>query len=324
MLGGVSSAATVLGSAVEPRATIGIVAVATPAETRDVVERGVEWWESHGYRVKLGPSTQERGGDFAGPPELRAADLQEMFADPEVAAIQTMRGGYGTIDVLPLLDYDAIAKTPKFFVGLSDVTNLHLALGRYAGLATFYGPSLTMVGARPVPPLTGDRLLSVLQGDGTGPVPYDPDGPYVRAIARGRASGPVVGGCLPDLGHTIGTPWEIRTEGAILFFEVQGYGPTFIERFIIHLQQAGKLDGVAGVLVGELPHSKWGEGIGPDWPRERTVDDVLDARLGELGVPVLYGLPVGHGATMATLPLGVQATLDADALTLTIDEPALV
>ena len=177
MLGGVSSAATGLGSAVEPGATIGIVAVATPAETRDVVERGIEWWESHGYRVKLGPSTQERGGDFAGPPELRAADLQEMFADPEVAAIQTMRGGYGTIDVLPLLDYDAIAKTPKFFVGLSDVTNLHLALGRHADLVTFYGPSLTMVGARPVPQLTGDRLLNVLQGDGTGPVPYDPEGP---------------------------------------------------------------------------------------------------------------------------------------------------
>jgi muramoyltetrapeptide carboxypeptidase len=323
MLGRMSSAATVFGSAVKPGATIGVVTVATPAETRDVVQRGVEWWESHGYRVRLGRSTRERGGDFAGPPELRAADLQEMFADPAVAAIQTMRGGYGTIDVLPLLDYDAIAETPKFFVGLSDITNLHLALRRHAGLVTFYGPSLTMVGARPVPPLTGERLLSVLQGDGTGPVPYDSDGPHVRAIAGGRASGPMVGGCLPDLSLTIGTPWEIQTEGAILFFEVQGYGPTFIERHIIHFQQAGKLGGVAGILVGELPYSEWGDGIGPDWPRERTVDDVLDARLAGLGVPVLYGLPIGHGATMATLPLGVQATLDADALSLTIDEPAL-
>ena len=314
---------SVLPPKVEPGSTIGVVTVATPAETRDVVQRGIEWWESRAYSVKLGRSTQERGGDFAGPPELRAADLQEMFADPEVAAIQTMRGGYGTIDVLPLLDYDAIARTPKFLVGLSDITNLHLALGRYADLTTFYGPSLTMVGARPVPPLTEDRFLSVLQGDGTGPVPYDPDGPHVRAIAGGRASGPVVGGCLPDLSLTIGTQWEIQTEGTILFFEVQGYGPTFVERHIIHLQQAGKLNGVAGVLVGELPYSEWGEGIGPDWPRERTIDDVLDARLAALGVPVLYGLPVGHGATMATLPLGVQATLDADALTLTIDEPAL-
>lgn len=308
---------------IAPGATIGVVTLATPAETRAQVQRGVEWWESHGYRVVLGASTRERGGDFAGSPELRAADLQAMFADPAIAAIQTMRGGYGTIEVVPLLDYEAIARNPKAFVGLSDITNLHLGLARMAGLVSFYGPSLTLVGARPVPPLTGDRLLDVLQGDGTGPVPYDPDGPHVRAIAGGRASGRLVGGCLPDLAGTLGTQWEIESEGALLFFEVQGYGPTFIERNIIHLQQTGKLDGVAGIVVGELPYSEWGDGIGPNWPRERTVDDILDQRLGELGVPVLYGLPVGHGETMATLPLGVEATLDADALTLTIDEPAL-
>jgi muramoyltetrapeptide carboxypeptidase len=308
---------------IAPGATIGVVTLATPAETRAAVERGVEWWESQGYRVVLGRSTRERGGDFAGPPELRAADLQAMFADREIAAIQTMRGGYGTIEVVPLLDYDAIAATPKPVVGLSDITNLHLGLARLAGLVSFYGPSLTMVGARPMPALTGDRLLSVLQGDGTGPVPYDQDGPHVRAIAGGRASGRIVGGCLPDLTASIGTPWELEAEGAILFFEVQGYGPTFIERHLIHLRQAGKLDGVGGVLVGELPYSEWGDGLGPDWPRQRTVDDVLDARLGDLGVPVLYGLPVGHGETMATLPLGVGATLDAEALSLTIDQPAL-
>jgi muramoyltetrapeptide carboxypeptidase len=163
----------------------------------------------------------------------------------------------------------------------------------------------------------------MIQGDGTGTVPYDEEGPHVRALAGGRASGRLVGGCLPDLSLTIGTPWEIDTEGAILFFEVQGYGPTFVERYIIHLQQAGKLDAVVGVVVGELPYSEWGEGLGPDWPRERTIDDVLEARLGGLGVPVLYGLPVGHGAEMVTIPFGVEATLDADARTLTIDEPAL-
>lgn len=308
---------------VEPGATIGVVTLATPHETRDVVDRAVAWWEARGYRVKLGRTTHERGGDFAGPPELRAAELQEMFADPELGAIQTMRGGFGAVDVLPLLDYEAISQNPKFFVGLSDITNLHLAIGRHAGLVTFYGPSFTMMGARPMPKLTEKRFLEVLQGDGTGPVPYDPDGPHVRAIAGGKASGPIVGGCLPDLGHTMGTPWEIQAEGAILFFEVQAYGPTFIESFIIQLEQSGKLDSVAGVVVGELPYAEWGQGIGPDWPRGRTVDDMLDQRLSGLGVPVLYGLPIGHGRTLATLPLGVPATLDADALTLTIDEPAI-
>jgi muramoyltetrapeptide carboxypeptidase len=154
-------------------------------------------------------------------------------------------------------------------------------------------------------------------------VPHDPDGPPVRAIAPGRASGRVVGGCLPDLVHTFGTPWEVDTEGAILFFEVSAFGPSWIDRHLLHLTQAGKLDGVAGIVVGELPDCEWGEGIGPDWPRTGTLEDVLERRLGGLGVPVLYGLPCGHGATMVTLPLGVEATCDADRLSLTIDRPAL-
>ena len=140
-----------------------------------------------------------------------------MFADPEIAVIQTVRGGFGSAEIVPLLDFDAIAASPKPFVGLSDITALHAALLRLAGLATFYGPSLTMMGARRK--LTNDRLLQVLRGETTGPVPYDPDESHVRAIAGGRASGSVVGGCLPDLLHTMGTPWEFQTEGAILFFD---------------------------------------------------------------------------------------------------------
>jgi muramoyltetrapeptide carboxypeptidase len=312
-----------LGDPVAAGATIGVVTPATPPPRRSDVLRGIEWWRSHGYHVRLARGALERSGDFAGSPELRARDLQETFADPDVAAIQCMRGGYGSAEVVPLLDYDEIARTPKPFVGLSDITALHAALLRFSGLATFYGPSLTSLAVRPLPELTGRRLLEVLSGRTTGPVPYDPDGPYLRAIAPGRASGRLVGGCLPDLIHTLGTPWEIETDGALLFLEVQAYGPSWIDRNLLHLKQAGKLDRVAGVVVGELPYAEWGEGIGPDWPRTSTLEDVLEARLGALGAPVLYGLPCDHGSAMVTLPLGVQATLDADARTLTIDEPAL-
>jgi muramoyltetrapeptide carboxypeptidase len=315
--------AGVIAPAAPPGSTIGVVAPATPAQGRAEVERGIEWWEAHGYRVQLGRSARERGSDFAGSPELRADDLHELFADPEIGAIQCVRGGFGSAEVVPLLDHDAIARTPKAFVGASDITALHAAFLGLAGLATFYGPGLTSLGARPVPPLTGERLLRVLGGDTAGPVPYDPDGPHVRAIAGGRASGPVVGGCLSDLLHTFRTPWEIDTEGAILFFEEPNIGPSGLDRRLLHLRQAGKLDAVAGIVVGELPAADWGEGLGPDWPRARTLDDVLDERLAGLGVPVLYGLPCGHGSSLTTLPLGVQATLDSEALTLTIDGPAL-
>jgi muramoyltetrapeptide carboxypeptidase len=313
----------ILAPAAPPGSTIGVVTPATPAPRRSEVLRGIEWWEANGYRVKLAPNALERWRDFAGTPAERARDLQELFADPEVDAIQTMRGGYGSAEVVPLLDYDAIAASPKAFLGFSDITALHCALGRFAGLVTFYAPSLTRLAARPVPQLTGDRLLRVLRGETTGPVPWDPDGPPVRTIAGGRASGPVVGGCLPDLMHTFLTPWEVETDGAILFFEVASYGPTFVDRHLVHLRQAGKLEGVAGIVVGELPEGEWGEGLGPDWPRASTLEDVLEQRLGDLGVPVLYGLPVGHGETLSTLPLGVRATLDADARTLTVEEPSL-
>ena len=212
----------ILAPAAPPGSTIGVATPATPPPRRSDVLRGIEWWEANGYRVQLAPNWR----DVAGTPEQRARDLQELFADPEVDVIQTMRGGYGSAEVVPLLDYDAITASPKAFLGFSDITALHCALGRFAGLVTFYAPSLTRLAARPVPQLTGDRLLRVLRGETTGPVPWDPDGPPVRTIAGGRASGRVVGGCMPDLVHTFLTPWEVETEDAILFFEVASYGPT--------------------------------------------------------------------------------------------------
>ena len=162
----------------------------------------------------------------------------------------------------------------------------------------------------------------MLAGDGAGPVPHDPERLDVIAIAGGRASGRLAGGCLSDLVHTIGTPWEPDLRGAVFFFEEVGLAPIQIDRALLHLEQAGKLEGVRGVVVGELAGCEWHEWTSS--PRAKTLEEVLEARLGGLGVPVLYGLPLGHGSSMATLPLGVEATVDADALSLTIDAPALV
>lgn len=311
----------VVGRAAPPGSTIGVVTPGSPAETRAEVQRGIAWWESRGYRVRLMPGALEEDAWHAGPPEVRARDLQEAFADPGIDVIQTMRGGYGSAQVIPLLDFDAIAGTPKAFIGLSDITALHAALLARAGMATFYGPSLTMVGNPSPSPLTTERLLQVLAGETTGPVPEDSDRLTVVSITGGRASGRLVGGCLIDLIYTIGTGWEPDLDGSILFFEEVGNAPIRIDRALLYLEQSGKLEGVRGVVVGELAGCEW-----YDWtssPRSKTLEEVLEGRLGKLGVPVLYGLPLGHGASLSTLPLGVQATVDADALTLTIDEPAL-
>ena len=312
---------TLLGKAAPAGSTIGIVTPGSPPESRAEVQRGLAWWKERGYQARLMPGALERDDWHAGSPETRARDIQEAFADPGIDAIQTMRGGYGSAQVIPLLDLDRIAANPKAFIGLSDITALHAAFNRI-GLATFYGPSLTMVGSPSPPSLSTDRLLSVLSGETTGEVPGDPDRLTVFAIAPGKASGRLLGGCLGDLIYTIGTPWEVDLDGAIFFFEDVGLAPIRLDRALLYLDQIGKLRGMRGIVVGEMAGSEWHE-----WqssPRTKTLEDVLVDRLGHLGVPILYGLPLGHGATLSTLPLGVEATVDADALTLTIDEPALV
>jgi muramoyltetrapeptide carboxypeptidase len=312
----------VIGRSAPPGSTIGVVSPGSPPELRAEVERGIAWWRSKGYEVKLMAGALERETWHAGSPEVRARDLQEAFADPAIDVVLTMRGGYGSAQVVPLLDFEAIARNPKPFIGLSDITAMHAALYTRAGLVTFYGPSLTMFGNPSVNPFTADRLLQVLGGDGRGPVPADPDRLNLISIVPGRASGPIVGGCLVDLIYTLGTPWEPDLEGAIFFFEETGEAPIRIDRALLHLEQVGKLRGVSAVLVGELAGCEWDNFTSA--PHSKTLEEVLEGRLGHLDVPVLYGLPLGHGESLATLPLGVDATLDADARTVTIDRPALL
>jgi muramoyltetrapeptide carboxypeptidase len=303
--------------------TIGIISPASPYNTYSDVLRGIAWWKAHGYRVKLAEGALERTGWVAGSPERRAQDLMAMFNDRDVDAIQCLRGGYGSAQIIPLLDFQVIAAHPKPFIGFSDITALHTALLRFTEMATFYGPSLTTVGGTQMSEFTAQRFLRVLRGESTGPVPHDPDDPYVRALAPGQASGRLVGGCLSDLLFTMGTPWEINLDDAIFVFEEVGSSPHGIDRALLQLSQAGKLKDVRGVVIGDLADCEWSDGGGSPWPHTKTLEEVLEERLGTLGVPVIYKLPFGHSTHMATVPLGVQATLDASTCTLEVTEPAL-
>jgi len=314
--------ATRLGTALAPGGMIGVPAPASPYENRSETLRGVEWWESRGYRVKLADGAFDRDDYVAGDPKSRARDLMAMFVDPEVDVVQCLRGGYGSAQLIPHLDFDAIAEHPKAFVGYSDITALHVAIRQRAGLATIYGYGLTGMGDKDTTQFTRDRLLAVLGGDTTGEVPKDPDDPYTRSLRGGRAAGPIVGGCLWLLIQTMGTPWEIDLDGSIFFFEEYDAPAWYVDGNLTQLRQAGKLDGVVGVVVGDLELCDWREER-PEWPRTKSIEDVLEEHLEPLGVPVLYKLPLGHGKHQAALPLGVRATLDADARSLTIDEPGL-
>ena len=314
--------ATLFAPALPEGGTIGVPAPSNPYFNRSDVLRGVEWWESHGYRVKLSDGIWERDDYVAGDAKTRANDITAMFADPEVHVVQSLTGGYGAAHTLSGLDYDVIRRSPKPFVGYSDATALHLAIRAETGLATFYGPNLMSMGDIERPEWDKNLLVRTLRGSTTGDVPKDPDDPYTRAIVGGRMTAPLVGGCLTLLQSSIGTRWEFDARSCILFFEDVDSPPYVIDAILWHLHEAGKLRDVAGVVVGEMEKCDWREDR-PETPRTRSIEDVLEERLEPLGVPVLYRLPLGHGRHLATLPLGVIATLDADERRLTIEQPAL-
>ena len=305
-----------------PGGTVGVAAPASPYDSRSEVLRGVEWWESQGYRVKLAEHVYARDDYVAGDAKDRAADLNALFADPEVDAVQALQGGYGSAQTIPYLDFDAIGASPKPLVGFSDITALHVSIRQRTGMPTVYGNGLVGVGSAEATAFARERLLAVLTGDATGPVPPNPDDPYVRAISGGTVTAPLVGGCLWLLMQTMGTPWELDLEGAIFFFEDYKAPPYYVDGMLTQLKQAGKLDGVVGVVVGEMEGCDWGD-LRPasDWARSRSLEDVLEEHLEPLGVPVIYRLPLGHGKHLAALPLGVRYTLDADRRTLTLEEP---
>jgi muramoyltetrapeptide carboxypeptidase len=236
--------------------------------------------------------------------------------------VQALQGGFGSAQTIPHLDFDVIAANPKPFVGYSDITALHVAIRQRTGLATFYGYGLVGMGEKESTAFSRDRLVGVLSGKGAGEVPRDPDDPYVRGMNGGRVTAPLVGGCLWLLLQTMGTPWEFELGGCIFFFEDYDAPPWYVDGMLTQLAHAGKLNGVRGVVVGDMEKCDWREAR-PEWPRTRSIEDVLERHLEPLQVPVLYKLPLGHGKHLASIPLGVRATLDADARTLTFEHAGL-
>jgi muramoyltetrapeptide carboxypeptidase len=306
-----------------PGGTIGVAAPASPWDERSEVDRGLRWWATNGYRVKLAGGIWDRDDYVAGDPKARARDVASMFTDPEVDAVQVFGGGYGCAEVAPLLDLDAIGENPKPFVGFSDITVVHLAIRKATGLVTFYGPGLGGVAAPKTTDFTRERLLRALTDPSPlGRVPARPDDDYVGAIGSGSVTAPLVGGCLWLLCDSLGTSWEVETDGSILFFEDLHTPQWMIDSELTHLRNAGKLDGIVGVAAGEMFECD-------DWRfpepgiRTRSMEDVFERHFKPLGIPMLFNLPLGHGKHLSTLPLGVRATVDADARTLTVEEPAL-
>ncbi|MFI6354391.1 LD-carboxypeptidase [Streptomyces sp. NPDC050743] len=261
----------------------------------------------------VAPHVLDRHGEFgylAGRDADRAADLQNAWCDPSVAAVLCARGGYGAQRVIDLLDWDAMrAAGPKIFVGFSDITVLHEAFATRLGLATLHGPM-----AAGVDFIKNARAQEHLRDTLFAPETVRTIASGGRALVPGRARGVTLGGCLSLLAAELGTPHaRASAAGGLLCLEDVGEETYRLDRYLTQLLRADWLEGVHGVLLGS-----W-EGC-PDYAEVRPL---LADRLGALGVPVVEEFGFGHCAGALTIPFGVPAELDADTGTLTLEEPAL-
>jgi muramoyltetrapeptide carboxypeptidase len=292
-----------LPRALRPGDTVMLVSPSGPAKPERVA-RGIELLTGWGLRPVLGPNVYARQGYFAGADALRAADLNAAFADPEVRGVLCTRGGYGAQRIVDAIDMDAVRRDPKVVAGFSDITALQLALWRSARLATVHGPGAAWLDER-TPPASAESLRAALMSTEPVVVKRVESEETAPVAVPGTATGPLVGGNLSLIVSSVGTPDFPDLRGAILLVEDVGEAPYKVDRMLTHLRRAGALDKVAGVAVGQFTDCADGWAV--------TVADVLIERLGDLGVPVLGGLPIGHGTGQLTVPVGTSATLDADA-----------
>jgi muramoyltetrapeptide carboxypeptidase len=308
------------GKALGPGSLIAVPTPASPLLEEHYLRSGVAWLEAQGFRVRLTENANSGESFKAGSAEVRARDLQDAFADPDVDAIVPLAGGHSSAQILPHLDFDAIAANPKPFVAFSELTTLHCALGERAGLVTFYGHMTSALGV--VSERTQRDWLRALTA--TEPLGVlDPAGPPARPLVPGVAEGMLVGGTLSLVASLLGTPWELDTRGRILLLEDVDEEPPRIDRYLTQLLNAGKLQAAAGIWLGDYLRCRPREQRPLFEGRNLTVEELFDELVVPLGIPAIHGVAVGHAKDVVTVPLGVQARLDAGTGRIELLEAAL-
>ena len=290
---------------------VGIVAPASNIK-RALLEAGCNELRCMGYEPFYFDSILDRDLYFAGSVERRARELEEMFLRDDIRAIVCARGGYGSNYLLEAIDLRKIAAHPKIFVGYSDLTTLLTWFHDQAGFVTFHGPMV----AKDFAVSDGVDVAS-WQNALSGKVEWEIDaGSGAKPMVAGHAEGILYGGGLSLLVEALGTPYDIHTDGTILFLEDLAAKPYQIDRMLMHLKLSGKLKNVRGIIFGEMVDCHQG-------PRQDyTLEQVVLRIVGDLKIPVAFGLRSGHvSRANITLPIGVRARLDVtDGVALSILE----
>lgn len=299
--------------------TVGIITPSSPPFEPGVLKFAVDWLEKNGLKYKLGANAFKSYSSYAGSDQARAEDLNNLWADDEVAAILPFRGGAGASRLLPLLDFDLFSRQPKIIAGFSDITALLIAINQKSNLITFHGPTLNLIFDSAYTESYFHKAVMTTNAVGliTDPASDDVWGidypPPRMVICEGKGKGRLTGGCLTLVRGLMGTPWEIETDNRIVFLEDVEEEPHNIDRMLTQLLLAGKFEKVSGIIIGDCAGCRPGGSKRNVLPLNMALETVLRERLGHLQVPVIYGLKIGHTADKITLPLGAMASLQATA-----------
>ena len=288
---------------------VGIAAPSSPFD-RNLFKHGLSQLHKMGFETWHRDDIFQQERYLAGSDERRAEELTELFTKKEIKAILFARGGYGSQRIIRYLKIDTIKKHKKPVVGFSDITALLNFLNQETLMPTFYGPVITQLGNHPT-----SRTIESLKNCLTQNEPPPPiDLSNCRVLKEGKSEAKLAGGCLSLIASSVGTPYELKTSGVILFFEDTGEKIYALDRMLTHLKNAGKFEGVNGILVGALE------------PREGEVHS-MDGMFGDIfkdfDGPIVTHFPAGHTNDFVTLPLNSRIVLDTQTRRLEFKESLL-
>lgn len=295
----------------KPGDVVGVISPSTPVFSKKDLTQGLHVLESLGFKPRLGPKTLEVQGNYkAGSREDRLLDLHSMFLDDEVKAVFCTGGGYVSIQLLPDIDWDIIQKNPKVFAGFSDITTLLAAIWEKTGLVTFHGP---IIESFRVDTRGGKYTLknfkdTLMKGE-KGALPAFTEWKTLKA---GHAEGVLIGGNFNIILSLMGTPYEPKWDGKILFLEEVAETVETIDNFLWRLRVAKVFKKIEGLIIGKITSLKPIEEETGGWAgldRPSTLEDIILQATDGFNFPVLYGVDFGHDVPSLTLPVGIQASL---------------
>ena len=302
------------------------IALVTPGSyiTEEEKQESIDNIRNLGFNVDYSDRLMQKNGYFSATDEERAADLNEMFERKDIQGLMCARGGYGCARILPYLDFDLIRNNPKPFIGFSDVTALHFAIYKYSRLITFHGP----VGVSTFSRFSVNNFINVLvePNENLKLVNSQSDNNYniygITTISEGTAEGELIGGNLSIVTSLIGTDYDVDFKNKIVFLEEFIEEPYRIDRMLTQMLQAGKFNNAAGIALGIFKMCESDE-TNPSFKNSFNLMEVLKDRLGNLGIPVVYGLSFGHVVDKFILPVGVKVELNTKSQQLKLLEPAV-